>query len=556
MRPIKVYSKPKLKLNVDMIDFDTKESVSYSYGIGDIISVKYRDKEEIKTVKGSLNLKLVPSFELNAMDLKKSKTSSFYKGFDFEELKNRFEDMFMLTDLIIDNSTEYHSSLTKIPLNSIVELMSDSNSDTETNESEDDKKNNSEVIYSVELSTQVTIESVDGTKTSKDIKEDDFLCQLTVYSSNGRIIKRDIDVDSFVYNFNTDTNDVEVIGVIDYKTKDVVYLNSFHDFGIPFVKIENGDSVNDAIDEMNEKHKGELFGIIFGAPVATTFKTNGSIEIDGKVYFTNIGQPARGFIKQGNPFVTNVGQEITTLTDPIIIGKDAEVEFNGLMFTKNAKISINEAKSVTFERCAFGDIVPKKMKDFLITAPEITNEGKSLPSVKLVIRNCSFSDNPVNGLFKMYNLFESNFSFADGSEIVNSVFSSKVCTNNIINIYGIDDEATVKIIGNIFKYSCNAVRIGTVGNPNASIVIAANDVRKTSDDDWKGLCIIQPYKNFTKSMEKLYINFNNNYGQGIKEQLYFVYNTGKETSTNLTVETAPYVMINGKKEIELNWYKN
>ena len=115
----------------------------------------------------------------------------------------------------------------------------------------------------------------------------------------------------------------------------------------------------------------------------------------------------------------------------------------------------------------------------------------------------------------------------------------------MINIYDVEDGATITIEGNTFEYSANAIRFGATGSPKCTVNITNNTFLETdSTPEYAGLMFVQPYGTQTVTMEDTVINIDNttcppNYDG----QLFYVY--CGENDTQLTEETYPKIYVNG-----------
>lgn len=165
-------------------------------------------------------------------------------------------------------------------------------------------------------------------------------------------------------------------------------------------------------------------------------------------------------------------------------------------------------------------------------------------SVKIVFENNYFGDN--DGI---YNLMELNCSLADGSSISGNTFSEHSCTHNHINVYQVDDNATININNNVFAHSANGIRIGCKGAPKGvTINITGNryDSTDTSDDGaWAGLFFIQPYGKQTTDMSGITINVSGNVNNSGIEQLFYYY-AGVNDAQLVADRKLPVVKINGE----------
>lgn len=195
-------------------------------------------------------------------------------------------------------------------------------------------------------------------------------------------------------------------------------------------------------------------------------------------------------------------------------------------------ISGNE---VTIQKSEFKDIeLPASQSDHLASSIVGINGWKK---TRLVIKDCEFAANE-----RAYNAMELNAELADGTNISNNNFGL-VCTHNIINIYDVEDGATIDINDNIFAKAANGIRIGVKGSKSATINIKRNAYNSTDSGEYAGLLLIQPYGKATVDMGGIVINLDDTVNNSGEEQLWYYY--AGMNDTQLPVEKRPKVYING-----------
>lgn len=148
--------------------------------------------------------------------------------------------------------------------------------------------------------------------------------------------------------------------------------------------------------------------------------------------------------------------------------------------------------------------------------------------LKLDIEGCYFGSNDRT----MYNLMELNTQLMDGSVIKDCYFAKDCCTHNAINIYAVDDNATITIENNHFEKSANASRIGIKGNKTATINYINNtyDETDTSEDNiWAGLVIIQPYAKDTESFKNITINIDRTKNKSAIKQVVYGFSNATDS---------------------------
>lgn len=233
----------------------------------------------------------------------------------------------------------------------------------------------------------------------------------------------------------------------------------------------------------------------------------------------------------------------TIITGAISVKKGAKLEIDGCVLTNTALITLaGGTDEFTLRNCIVTDLTGPSTRSSFI-------RGLSAEPTKVTIDHCYFGNSSNTTKSRIYNLFELDFPLRSGSEISGNYFTKDVNTHNIINIYGVVDNAIVDINDNEFEYSGSAIRIGTKGDAKCTINI--NNLKYDSTDlsengIWAGMMTIQPYTNETKTMENMRININN-----VKKkdtlQLYCMFSYVKNDYLVLTEENAPHVYVNGKE---------
>lgn len=222
------------------------------------------------------------------------------------------------------------------------------------------------------------------------------------------------------------------------------------------------------------------------------------------------------------------------------------VTFNGKAsvdgVTITARPTFVDTEEVTFLNTIMTDIDLSGITDHLAAAIIGINNWEN--SVKLNFEGCYFGDNT-----NCYNAFELNVKVADGTVIKNNMFSTDVCNHNVMNIYAVDDGATIIIEDNEFAKSANAIRIGTKGDSqNVHFIIDGNmyETTDTQHPDYAGLLLIQPYGRATTGMGGLRIDIDNTINNSGVEQLWYYYAGGDDAQ--LEVEDKPKIYVNGVEQ--------
>lgn len=228
----------------------------------------------------------------------------------------------------------------------------------------------------------------------------------------------------------------------------------------------------------------------------------------------------------------------TKITEKIIInGDNKDVILDGIDFINNGYVDICNASSVTIKNCrVYGMNVPADKNYWL----RIYND---IP-VKLIVENCFFGGKH-DGDGKMYNFIEPHAKLKSNSMICNNYFTYDCCTHNTVNIYGCEEDALIKISGNVFEASAGTIRLGVKNEPACTIEIRNNTVIENHPDyaetDW-GLLTIQPCGKQTTSFNNMKVIMSNNvvpcsqigyYWQGANDML-------------ITEDNKPTIIVDGK----------
>ncbi len=246
---------------------------------------------------------------------------------------------------------------------------------------------------------------------------------------------------------------------------------------------------------------------------------------------------------------TSKNRDKNTFADETIIAgaisakRGAKLEIDGCVLTNTAVITLaGGCDELTLRNCIITNLTGPSTRSGFIS-------GLSTDPTKVVVDHCYFGNNPTTASSKIYNLFEMDFPLRSGSDISGNYFAKDSNIHNLINIYGVVDNAVININDNEFEYSGTAVRIGTHGDAKCTINInnlTYHSTDESEDGKWAGMMLIQPYRGETVTMENMRININN-----VKRkdtlQLYCMFSYLKDGYLILTEENAPHVYVNGKE---------
>jgi len=220
----------------------------------------------------------------------------------------------------------------------------------------------------------------------------------------------------------------------------------------------------------------------------------------------------------------------TIISGKIDVTENVSLTMKGITLTNDAYLNlVSNASNVTLENCIIKDVTPYQNRSYLCLT-----KGENTP-IKLIVKGCYFGSNVTTDDSAYYNAFELVQKLADGSEISDNYFEEKVCSNNIICIYDVEENANIYIRNNVFEYSSNAIRVGTKGDAKCNIFVENNVYYKTSTTpEYAGLLLVQPYGVATTNMSNVNITLSGN-KHNDKLQLYYLYAGTKDmqfTDTN------------------------
>lgn len=233
----------------------------------------------------------------------------------------------------------------------------------------------------------------------------------------------------------------------------------------------------------------------------------------------------------------------TKITEKMIIdAAEGEIVLNGLDFTKNGYVEINNASSVIIKNCRVYNLnCENAAKNYWM---KIIGD---IP-MKLAIVRSFFGDNfGTNG--QLYNLLEMNAKLKGDSMISSNWFSKNCCTHNTVNIYGADEGAVIYVNNNHFADVIHQMRIGIKEAPTCKIIANGNDCRvlDTSEEglEWANLALVQPYGKKTTTFENLEISMKDNtLSSDLPDPIVAYFGS---SDTPLGVTSAPKVTLDGKE---------
>ena len=253
-----------------------------------------------------------------------------------------------------------------------------------------------------------------------------------------------------------------------------------------------------------------------------------------------------------NPVVINKSVRIKGATDAVISGaisipEPVNVVIENLTLTGNATVNTDRATSIKLSGCTIKDLTPD------ITIPDkevcaIYNEYRCSAETVVQIENCEFGGNarPVYNTINLYSKLK------NGSYFKNNHFTADSCTHNHINIYDIEENATIEISGNEWEMSKNAIRLGPAGNPVYTMNIFENIYNDTDieNPDYAGLLILQPLDTDTTGWNNATIIINDTIHTD-DLQLFYLY--AGENDTKFHENSMPTIIVDGETQDLSKW---
>lgn len=306
------------------------------------------------------------------------------------------------------------------------------------------------------------------------------------------------------------------------------------------MSIISKDAITDATDQ-------DAFGNAFSNADVSVVKVaagtySAPVEAVTKSMMVNGAQQGVS-ASSGDRCTDETAETETVISGAMNFGEGATAIVDGVTLTPNAPVTISGSADLTMRNSRIVDREPDAAKSFIIKSTSFDNK------IKLNISGMYFGNNPTNETGNVYNGLELQATLQDGSVIENCYFAKDCLTHNHINIYGVEDGATIYIRNNHFECSKNAIRIGIVGEPTCTIVMEGNSYDETdSDPAWAGLLLIQPYNTRTTSFKNLTVIMNNTTHPD-DGQLYYLY--AQPTDMQFTEDNVPTIIIDGVTQEEL-----
>lgn len=446
---------------------------------------------------------------------------------NYKEISDPIKERIQIKNVIIDHSETEKSQIEEIPAREILEYKAI----LPTEEIE-------RVEVSPNMYVNLTIKLSDRSVRTVALSEGMELMDVILLGKDGKDEICNFTIKSFVYTIDTKTLKITVSGIVT-EDGETINLLRFKNCGKNVVDIEVGDSIQDILDASIEAGEPVAISLPSGA-----FEEAITVSGDTTICGARAGISASGITPKLKS--RTVAPEETEIFGPLSIEDGATVVLDGLTFTEDSYIDINNAKSVTIKNCTFKFNIPYQEKSYLIKGLGFT---KNPEPVKVTITDCYFGDTDKTETKKFYNLFEFNFPLANGSAIKNNYFEKACASNNLINIYDAVDGAGVMISDNVFEYSGNAIRVGLIGNrQDVTIDVLYNTYNDTITEtpEYAGLMILQPYGKKTESMAGVKIYLNGTVAPAGSTQVFYAYRNTNDSPMDST--KWPVVYVENKKQ--------
>lgn len=476
--------------SIDSIDLKKNDIVT---------DLRYVDSENISKVTGR-----VANFTLDVSKKVRTYTSN-PKSFFSEDVK--------LTSLEIDASQEYKSNIITVPAREIIE-----------NENVTDVKR---MKYYVKYGVSFEISLTDGTLNTFEIQEGQTVVGLTYLNSGS---EDTVTCKVIAINHDRNLGATALVVMIDDAVKEIP-IRCVKNIEKTVDPITLNESISDAIKNTTDG---------FVSISAGTFTDDITIEKDMIIYGARAGQSA----STKNGMKSTVDE--TIIAGNIKVSSGVSITLDGVTLTDKALINVSGAKDITIKNCKILGLTPTSKKTFVVRTDPADE-------TKVIIKNCYFGENPriEKDGFEVYNLLELNGALKDGSEFSNNYFVEGCSNHNDINIYQVEEGATIRISNNTWEKSANAIRLGIKGEPSCTIDVINNTYMTTdSNKEYAGLICIQPYAKETTSMANTTIKITGTsykgptFSDGTRPQTYYMY-AGKN-DMQFTEENVPTIIFNGR----------
>lgn len=226
----------------------------------------------------------------------------------------------------------------------------------------------------------------------------------------------------------------------------------------------------------------------------------------------------------------------TKFTKPVIIDvadESGAVIFNGVDFTQDALVTIENAKKVAFRNCRIYALNIDGEKNHFITTAKGLN-------VQVSFTGC-YTGTIVDGE-EVFSLIDTNAVLVSGSSFSKNYMDENSFSSHFIDLRKIASGAKISISENIFETNENGVTISLDGDTTCDIIVNGNlTVRQDPDDKDNATVCVRPNKRETTSFEHVNIEMNQNQSPDSRP----IVATYTDEDTVLTRKNIPNVMVDG-----------
>lgn len=287
------------------------------------------------------------------------------------------------------------------------------------------------------------------------IKDNVEIATITINGDEKEIHKNNTSLDNG--NWQNGVNKIEIADIAGNKT---IFIFSY-----------SKESLSDAINSLEDFATLELTGVI--KEDITIKNSNVTIKGNGNTVLSGVVKVTGENVVLDNIIFDNVVDQ----TGKVVVNVMNEGDF-------------------TLTNSTFKNI---KTKTY--------NVLKIASSGKVVIENNKFID--ATGVYNTIEFSQDKkYALKNGSSIKNNYFG-RSATNNNINIFEVEDGATIKIEGNTFEYISNAIRLSNYSNTSATFEIKDNTILDGDHGVYEGVILLQAPTSTLESFKTYTINITN-----------------------------------------------
>lgn len=510
-RIIKSEFTPELTLNLFTL-FKDGHTDAKQLKVDDMVTdLRYVKDKAIAKVSGRVS---ELTYNRENTDLKRYYTSP-------AKMKSYFRYDIVPKDIQVDSSEAFYSHLTDIPFRELIEDAGE----------EDVARIYG--YYSYAINCKVTLS--DGVVNEFYIAEGDTLEGITYLYQGGESVFPHAKVVAITYNsYTLAPNALQTIQNGMVKTFNVLQLINVDGRTTP---VADTTDIADAIRNL-EGNILDLEPGNFTDPFSAT---------KSPLLITGAKQGVRATLSSRDK-VNYEGE--TVISGTITVPDGADLTLDGVTLSGNCNIKFTGSGKITLKNCIVDDIIPQNERDFFM---HTSNKDEQQ---LIQVSQCYFGAYNKDSGKRIHNLFELYGQVADGSFFNNNYFEKGSCYNNDICIYNTADNAVIKVDGNTWEYSGNAVRVGTIEDCNCTVYVTNNTYNETDMSgkaEYAGILLVQPYAKATDSMANVLIYVNGNKGPSGDYHPYYIWANPKY-DTVLEWDQLPTIILNNVTMKKNQWY--